>query len=135
MGRRRVDGFVERGRPLGMTAVRMPDGFSLEAPADLAIEECFVTFRARDRGLVEPRSLNAQQAIRPNLVVRRRTVRPDASLETLAGEMCGELAKSIPSLVGLERAGFKFTDGVVGLMLAYEFQASSSALLRQYHAL
>jgi hypothetical protein len=118
-----------------MVEVRMPDGFSLSPPTELEVEECFITLRAPDRDLAEPRSLNKQQPIRSNLVVRRRTVRRDASLDTLAGEMCGELAKSIPSLVGLERAGFKFDDGTIGLMLAYEFQASSSALLRQYHAL
>jgi hypothetical protein len=118
-----------------MTAFSMPTGFSLDVPEELAVEELFVTFRAPDRELVEPRALNTQQAIRPNLVVRRRTVRRDVSLDTLAGEMCGELAKSIPSLTGLERAGFRFQDGSTGLLLAYEFQATASALLRQYHVL
>src|SRR5687768_10217532 len=94
-----------------------------------------ITLRAPIAGVDEARILKKKIAVRPNLIVRRRMVRAGATLEQLAGEMCGELVKTIAGLEGMETAVFPFGDGAKGLLIAYRFPAAESIVLRQYHAL
>ncbi len=111
------------------------DGLSFLAPRGFACEESVVTLRAPLAPVEESRILKKKMPVRANLVVRRRMVQAGATIEQLAGEMCGELVKTIAGLDGLETAVFKFTDGVEGLLIGYRFPAAESIVLRQYHAL
>lgn len=118
-----------------MASLRTPDGLTIEPPEGFELEESMLALRKSSDALNEPRARQPQQVVRPNLLIRRRPARTGATLEQLAGEMCGELVKSLPGLDDLETAVFKFTDGHEGLMVAYDFAATEATLLRQYHAL
>jgi hypothetical protein len=116
--------------------IRTPDGLAFDAPPGFALEETTLALRAPAApGLKEARALQPQLAIRPNLVVRRKYVPEGTSLEAYAGEMCGEIVKSVGGIEGMETSGFTFKDGTTGIVVAFEMQAMKGVSLVQMHAL
>ncbi len=105
------------------------DGLSVALPPGFALEESLHSLRATPSPSLE------RVPVRPNLIIRRRTVAQGAVLETLAGQLCAELAQSVPTLADLETSPFTFADGADGVLLAYRFASMADSVLRQYHAL
>jgi hypothetical protein len=118
-----------------VTTIRTPDGLAFTPPPGFTLEETTLALRAPDTVLKEARARQQMVAVRPNLIVRRKPVAPGVSLEAYAGEMCGEVVRSVGGIEGLETSGFKFKDGTVGLIVAFEMAAMTGVTLVQMHAL
>jgi hypothetical protein len=110
-------------------------GLKLTPPPDFVVEQTMVSFRAPPPATGDPRFLNKQTAIRPNLIVHRREVGLAAPLEILAGEVTAELVSSVDGLSGLTSEAFTYADGVHGIIISFDFGAPEIGTARQYHAL
>lgn len=106
-----------------------------EAPAGFEVSEVMLTLKgpAVD-DLVDPRMLQKQRAIRPNLIVHRRPIADAATLDLVVAEMCAELLTSIPSLQDLKTTPFTFADGAKGSVVQFDFAAGKAAAVRQFQA-
>jgi hypothetical protein len=111
-------------------------GVVLDLPSDFSADEALISLRAPAvQKLVEPRALQKQTPIRPSLIIHRRRVGDVATLETLAGEVCAELASSVVGLKGLATEAFSFKDGASGILVGFDFPAAEVGTARQYHGL
>lgn len=105
-------------------------------PADFAVSEVMVTLRGPNVDtLQDPRILQPQRAVRPNLIVHRRILSGAATLDLLCGEMCAELLSSIDQLQNLQTDAFTFADGADGRVIQFDFSAGRAASVRQYQVL
>jgi hypothetical protein len=110
-------------------------GLSFEPPAGFTADEAMLSLRAPPPALADPRVLQKQFPIRPNLLVHRRQVGSEADLELLAGEICAELVNSVVGLQALTTERFAFDDGAPGLIIGFDFPAPEAKTARQYQAL
>lgn len=98
------------------------EGFTFSPPPGFRTEEQTIALRMPAPGPA------------PSLVVQTRPAKPNAKLEELAGQVFAELSQTIPGMKGASRTPFTFTDGGEGVVLAYNFPASTGEL-RQYFVL
>ena len=111
-------------------------GLPFSPPPDFGIAEIMVTLRGPSvAGLKDPRALQPQRAIRPNLIVHQRALPAESTLDLLCGEMCAELLTSIEQLENLQTAPFPFADGADGRLVQFDFAAAKAMTVRQFQAL
>ncbi len=110
-------------------------GLRFDAPEDFVADEVMVSLRAPPPQLVDPRVLQKQIPIRPNLIVHRRRIGDGADLELCAGEICAELVNAVVGIKGLTSERFAFDDGAPGMVVGFDFPAPESSTARQYQAL
>lgn len=113
-------------------------GISVETPDDYGFDEAMLTLRssAADE-LDEPMlTLKKKFPVRSNLIIHRRMVHEEATLEMLSGEICAELVSSVAGMENLAMERFTFADEADGMMIAFDFAlAKVKAEVRQYQAL
>jgi hypothetical protein len=109
-------------------------GLNIDLPADFAIDQAMLSFRAPAAVVGDPRVLRRQTVIRPSLMLHRRDV-GDTALEVLAGEVTAELLASIPGLTALTTETIAFVDGHDGVVVGFDFGAPEVGTARQFHAL
>ncbi len=109
-------------------------GVSIDLPADFSIDQTMISFRAPPPTSGDPRVLHKQTAIRPSLIVHRRSV-GDTALELAAGEVMAELVSSVAGLSGLATEAMTFRDGSPGVVVSFDFGSVEVGTARQYHAL
>jgi hypothetical protein len=115
--------------------VRFPP-LAFDPPAELAEEEWMSAWRVPYQpALKEPRALQPQLPVRPNLIVHRRRVDPDQEVQDAASVICEQLMKSIEGLSEIAVSELAFQDGVTGLLLEFSFPATSSYKVVQLEAL
>lgn len=85
--------------------------------------------------LKDPRMLQKQSPVRPSLIVHRRVVGTEASLDLLCGEVCAELVNSVEGMQDLRTEAFPFEDGVKGSLVVFDFSVKHGAHVRQFQAL
>lgn len=110
------------------------DGLVFDPPADLRPEEALLTLRAPP-GPSDPRLLQKQVPVRANLIVHRRRVGAEATLPLMVAEVSAELVSTVIGLRGLATEDIRFADGVVGVIVSFEFPMREVAAARQFHAL
>lgn len=103
-------------------------------PQDFAADEVMMSFRAPPPALKTPLLLNKQITVRPNLIVHRRPIDPQTSVELVCGEICAELASSIPDLQNLATSRLQFADQVIGMLVIFDYSARDASV-RQYQAI
>ena len=104
-------------------------------PAEFVEEELMTTWRVPYvPDLKEPRMLQRQMPVRPNLVVHRRTV-GEKDLADVTASVCDQLMKSIDGLSKIATSELVFKDGVSGMLLEYSFPAVGSYEVVQLHAM
>ncbi len=105
-------------------------------PAEFVEEELMTTWRAPYvPNLKEPRVLQRQMPVRPNLVVHRRTVGEQQNLAEVASTVCDELMQSIEGLSKIATSELVFEDGASGMLLEFSFPAVGSYEVVQLHAM
>jgi hypothetical protein len=111
-------------------------GLTFAPPPGFETSEVMVSMRGPDvSALKEPRAVQSQFPIRPNLIVHRRPAPKDASLEMLAGEMCAELLTTIDGLKDLNTEPITFSDGAEGSLVSFDFPAGKAMTVRQFQAI
>jgi hypothetical protein len=117
----------------------MPDSMPVlkfTPPAEFIEEELMTTWRVPYvPDLKEPRVLQRQVPVRPNLVVHRRTVGEQKDLADVASSVCDQLMRSIDGLSKIATSELVFDDGVTGMLLEYSFPAVGSYEVVQLHAM
>jgi hypothetical protein len=110
-------------------------GVHLDPPPDFTVDEVMVTLRgpAMDH-LKEPRLLQKQHPVRPNLIIHRRAVGEGALLDLLCGEICAELVNSIDGMQNLASEPFVFADGCAGFLVTFDFPVRQ-ATVRQFQTM
>jgi hypothetical protein len=90
-------------------------------PADFVHEEIVSSWRAPVApGLSDPKLMQPQAVVRPNLTVTRVQVEtPD--LAAIAARAADELLERIKGIQGLRTTELQFSDGVKGVLLEYAF--------------
>lgn len=111
-------------------------GLSYDAPAGFEPVEVMVTLKgpATD-DLKDPRAMQSQFPIRPNLILHRREVRPGATVDMLCGELCAELVSAIDGMKNLATGAFAFADDAAGMLVSFDFPAGKAATVRQFQAM
>ena len=84
--------------------------------------------------LKDPRAMQTQTAVRPNLIAHKRPSQ-GADIEMLTAEMCAELLTSIENIEDLATDGLTFADGNEGRLVSFTFPAGKVMRVRQYQAL
>ncbi|MBI2372424.1 MAG: hypothetical protein HYV07_00360 [Deltaproteobacteria bacterium] len=110
------------------------DGLELQPPANFETEETILSLRAPP-GPSDPRLLQKQIPVRANLIVSRKRVGPLATLPLLVAEVSAELVSTVVGLRGIANEEIRFADGVVGVIVSFEFPMREVAAARQFHAL
>lgn len=110
-------------------------GLAFSPPNGFEVSEVMVTLRGPDvSALREPRAMQPQFPIRPNLIVHRRPSPEGATLEMLTAEMCAELLTTIDGLQDLNTEALKFSDGEDGGLVTFNFPAGKAMTVRQFQA-
>lgn len=116
--------------------MQLSHGIVLDPPEGFVAEESMVSFRAPVASqLTDPRMMQKQMPIRPNLIVHTRKVRDGQKLQDLVAEATAELMRSVPGLINLASSQLPFADAAVGTLLMFDFSAGDASTVRQYHAL
>jgi len=109
---------------------------NFDAPEGFTHSELMVTFKGPDiTALREPRAMQSQFPIRPNLIVHKRAAAAGATVEMLAAEMCAELLTSIDGLKDLNTEAFTFSDKSEGRLVSFDFAAGKAMTVRQFQAI
>src|SRR5262245_33313452 len=104
-------------------------------PAEFIEEEVLQTYRMPYvPGLKEPRVLQAQVPVRPNLIVHRRKIEAE-DIADVAATICDQLMKSIEGLSEIATSELVFKDGVEGMLLEFSFPAVGNYSVVQMQAL
>ncbi len=110
-------------------------GFRFAPPAGFEAQEWMVTLSGPAvEDLKDPRMLQKQHPVRPNLILHRRTVGASPSLDLLCGEVCAELLSGVEGMQNLNTAPFPFEDGVQGRLVSFDFGVKLGAV-RQFQAM
>lgn len=111
-------------------------GLPFVPPEGFLVSEVMVSLKAAPRtDLKDPRVLQPQHSIRPNLIVHRREIPAGANVDMVCGEICAELVNSIEGMKNLATERFSFLDGASGRVVSFDFPAGKAATVRQYQAL
>lgn len=111
------------------------NGISLAPPSDFVAEEVTASWRAPlDVDLKDPRAMQVQMPVRPNLIVQRRAVTNDKSVGELVGVVCADLQRHIDGISTIDTSAFTFDDGVEGLLIKYTMPAHKEFKLAQMQA-
>lgn len=100
------------------------DGFAFQPPAGFRTEEQTVAMRLPFAG----------QGPSPSLIVQTKLTRPGVTVKDLAAQTFTELASNVPKMKNASQAEFAFSDGGLGMVLAYSFPTQTGEL-RQYFVL
>jgi hypothetical protein len=107
-----------------------------DPPAEYVQEELMTSWRVPyEPNLKEPRLLQTQVPVRPNLVVHRRRVDEEQNLADVASLICDQLMRSIEGLSQIATSELVFRDGVNGLLLEFSFPAMGNYRVVQLEAL
>jgi len=68
----------------------------------------------------------------PSLVVQSRLVREGETLAELAGKTFSELSQTFPGMKNSSKTDFTFADGGAGVVLVYDFPASTGQLRQHF---
>ncbi len=97
------------------------EGLQFDPPAGFIQEEVVASFRvAVPPGLNDPKVMQPQAAVRPNLTVTRAEVE-DPDLEAIAARTSDDLLARIAGIQGLKVSELQFSDGVRGVLIEYAF--------------
>ncbi|MCC7382017.1 MAG: hypothetical protein IT384_09315 [Deltaproteobacteria bacterium] len=108
---------------------------TFDPPAEFLEEELTTAWRTPKKAqLKEPRMLQAQLPVRPNLIVNRRRVAAGTDIAQLAAETCTQLLETIPGISGIETHALSFKDGVEGVLLELSFPTAGYTVV-QLHAM
>ncbi|MBI5498433.1 MAG: hypothetical protein HY904_25755 [Deltaproteobacteria bacterium] len=111
-------------------------GIQFNPPPEFGVDEVMLTLKgAPVAGLKDPRMLQKQTPVRPNLIIHRRVVGSAATVEMLCGEVCAELVSAVDGIKGLGTQAFAFDDGGRGMLVVFDFPAGTLATVRQFQAL
>jgi hypothetical protein len=100
------------------------DAFQFNPPEAFRMEEMTIALRQE----------SGKKGPAPSMLVQSKRARPGAPIELLAGETAAELARTLGGLENMSKTQFNFDDGGTGVVLAYDFKASTGQL-RQYFVL
>jgi hypothetical protein len=105
-------------------------------PEEFVEEEIMTSWRVPyTPGLKDPRLLQPQLPVRPNLIVHRRKVDRGQDVSDVAAEVCNQLLNSIEGISEIATSEIVFQDGVIGLLLELSFPAVATLRIVQLHAL
>lgn len=107
----------------------------LPPPAYELEEERFIFRAPPAAGGIDRRTGRPVQGVRPNLIVHRQAVPPDATLDELAHQRLAELLSSLGDLQEVETGTLLFADGTPGRLIALTLPAMGVVRLRQWHGL
>jgi hypothetical protein len=108
---------------------------TFEPPSEFVEEELTLSWRVPNvPGLKEPRMLQTQLPIRPNLVVHRSKVETNDGINNVAARICAQLLSSVEGISAIEPSQLEFRDGVDGVLLEFSFPAAGYQVV-QMHAL
>lgn len=100
------------------------EGFSFQPPAGFRTEEHTVALRLPFAG----------NGPGPSLIVQSKLVPEGSTLTGLASQTFAELASNVPKMKNASQSELTFSDGGLGVVLAYSFPTQSGEL-RQYFVL
>jgi len=104
-------------------------------PAEFIEEEVLQTYRMPYvSGLKEPRVLQTQVPVRPNLIVHRKKI-GDEHVADVAATVCDQLMKSIEGVSEIAASQLVFKDGAEGMLLEFSFPAVGNYSVVQMQAL
>jgi hypothetical protein len=110
---------------------------TLAPPAGFVTDEVVTTWRlpAEPAPLKDPKVMQFQAAVRPNLVAVQRRVAPGTTVAELGAQTCAELARHVEGLSPIETTAFTFQDGSAGVMLRYTMPVHQRFSVAQLQAL
>lgn len=112
-----------------------PVALPFSPPNGFDLGEVMFSFRGPEvSDLKDPRAMQTQTAVRPNLIAHKRPA-SGADIEMLTAEMCAELLTSIDNIEDLATDGLTFSDGNEGRLVSFTFPAGKVMRVRQYQAL
>lgn len=85
--------------------------------------------------LKDPRMMQSQYPLRPNLIVHRRQMPAGADVDMVCAEICAELVHSIEGMKDLSTEALSFGDGTEGRVVQFDFPAGKAATVRQFQAM
>lgn len=110
-------------------------GLTLNLPEGFSADEVMVTLKGPPAShLKDPRMLQKQHPVRPNLIIHRRLINGEADVELLCGEICAELVSAIDGMQNLSTKSFAFADGAQGMLVSFDFPVKQ-ATVQQHQAL
>lgn len=114
---------------LAPLTITPPDGF--------VADETVSTWRlpAAPVSLKDPRVMQFQAAVRPNLTAIQRRVPAGTALGDLVAQTCGDLVRHIDGLGSIETTAFDFADGAAGMLLKYTMPVHQKFSIFQLQAL
>lgn len=111
-------------------------GLPFAPPEGWAVTEVMVQLKGPPVDeLKDPRMMQSQYPLRPNLIVHRRQIPTGADLDMVAAEICAELVHSIEGMRDLSTNELAFADGHAGRVVQFDFPAGKAATVRQFQAL
>jgi hypothetical protein len=121
-----ADGRVER---ITMTNLSL-EGLRIQVPADFVQEEVVASWRVPSApDLKDPRLMQTQAVVRPNLTVTRVPANGH-DLEGVAARSCEELMQRIEGIKGVKASEVVFADGKQGVLLEYAFPVMSFTVVQ-----
>lgn len=111
-------------------------GLPFQPPADWSVTEVMVQMKGPPvDDLKDPRMMQSQYPLRPNLIVHRRQLPGGADVDMICAEICAELVHSIEGMRDLSTEALTFVDGQEGRVVQFDFPAGKAATVRQFQAL
>ena len=94
---------------------------SITPPAGFVEDESITTWRlpAPPVVLKDPKVMQFQAAVRPNLVAIQRRVPEGTALTDLVAQTVADLARHVEGLGAVETTAFAFADGAPGMLLRF----------------
>ncbi len=112
-----------------MTHVSL-EGLQFDPPADFVHEEVVSSWRVPLKNEVkDPKLLQAQAVVRPNLTVTRVQV-DEPDLEAITARACHELMERIQGVQGVRATQIVFADGKNGMLVEYAFPVMSFTVVQ-----
>ena len=108
---------------------------NIKPPSTFLAEETTASWRAPlAADLKDPRAMQTQMPVRPNLIVHRRKVAADKDVGELVAVVCADLVRHIEGLSTIDSSAFSFDDGQEGLLIKYTIPAHQNFQLAQMQA-
>ena len=111
-------------------------GLDITPPADFLAEELTLCWRvaAPSSPLKDPRAMQVQMEVRPNMIAQRRTVAGASDVGTVVAKVVADLVRHVKGISTVDTTEFAFADGQEGLLLKYTIPGPMDFQLAQMQA-
>lgn len=108
----------------------------ISPPTTFLAEEVTTCWRVESspEELKDPRALQVQMEVRPNMIAQRRTVPQDSNLGTLVAKVVADLVRHVKGISTVDTSDFAFADGAAGHLLKYTIPGPMDFKLAQMQA-